>query len=97
MMRVMQWKAVYKGFALAIEKTDYGWKPHVVTPTGKPMSEVAPGPKGQTLTSPRFIAYAPHLTLDEAKGKACREATLRVDGVEKSCAEAGIEWVENTK
>ena len=93
----MQCQAVYKGFALAIEKTGYGWQPHVIAPNGEPLSEVVPGPCGQELTSPRMVAYRPHLKLEEAKDKACREATLRADGVEKSCAEAGIKWIETSK
>ena len=92
----MRYKAEYKGLALGIEKTDYGWRPHVVYPNGQPkLGGCSPGGAcEQELTSQRDYPYPPYLKLEEAKDKACHEATLRADGVEKSCAEAGIEWIE---
>jgi hypothetical protein len=82
-----EFRAAYKGIDLTVSKLEgLGWRPAVqVRETGEELSE-----EGRKLIDPRLSEG--NLTLAEAQEKACREATFRADGVEKSCRESGIVW-----
>ena len=82
-----KFQAEYKGIDLTVKKLEgLGWRPAVrVTESGEELSE-----EGRKLIDPTLAARP--LTVLEAQEKACREATFRADGVEKSCHESGIVW-----
>jgi hypothetical protein len=74
----MRYEASYKQVKLTAKQTEKSWQPDVVPPSRES----------------RLLDYPAYATLDEAKEKACREATRMADRVGKSCAEVWIEWRE---
>lgn len=51
-------RAVYKGFRLAVEKTEVGWRPHVITGTGDPVSEIRSGDEPYSLIDAHPVPYS---------------------------------------